>query len=67
VVLLWCFCGEDVVGCVAGVVIEPRSFEVLKIRQVLRDILSFSCGVDYDLYASPNSMIEGSGLTNGRS
>jgi hypothetical protein len=31
--LLWCFCGEDVVGCVAGMVIKPRDFVARKIRQ----------------------------------
>jgi len=33
-VLRWCFCGEAVVGCVAGVVIKPRDFQVPEIRHV---------------------------------
>jgi hypothetical protein len=31
-VLQWCFCGEDVVECVACVVIKPRDFVAREIR-----------------------------------
>jgi hypothetical protein len=34
VVLLWCFCGVDVVECVAVVVIKPRDFGLRKIRHI---------------------------------